>query len=412
MRQILQRHLRFLFIGCFAATGPTAWPVTPCLGQAQPLSTVIVEPSSSGVEELPPASEAILDGLNQAIANANAANQKTSPGAEVVTERYPDGKVKIQREVVQDQDQNYVNHGKWKSYDRDGNVAMEGRFDMTQMNGVWTRIYRHRENKLLNIAPFNQAQLPIISQGNFRDGELHGKWVIYDALKRKLCEWEFTDGKRDGTSTWWFASGLKMREISYVEGTIEGTFNEWDRNGKQVTQDRYVEGSLIAKKTEHYAPNRKRAEGMVRYPKLVLEQADDWMDCKLATYSMDGEPVKYGKWTSWYANGQVKHEGVYRDDMPSGKFTWWHENGQRSLVAEYRDGKKHGSWVWWHPNGLKSIQGQYADDSPSSKWLWWETSGKVAQRVNFDDPNQRQVLAMPNDTLTRGARVEVPGGRR
>ena len=363
-------------------------------GAAQELAPMIVE-QPIGMEELPPASEAILDGLNQAIATAN------SPAAafngELVKERYEDGKVKIEREVVQDKEQNYVNHGKWKSYDRSGQVAIEGRFNMAEMDGVWTRIYRQRGPKLLNIAPFNQAQMPIVSQANFHNGQLHGKWVIFDALKRKLCEWEFSNGKRDGTSTWWFISGLKMREITYDVGTINGEFNEWDRTGKQVTRDNYNQGSLVAKKTEFYSPGRKRAEGLVRHPKLVLEQADNWMDCTLATYSMDGQPEKHGVWTSWYPNGQKKHVGEYRDDVPTGKFTWWHDNGQRSLVALYREGKKDGEWIWWHPSGLKSIQGKYANDSPTSKWLWWEETGKVAQRVDFDDPNQRQVLAMPTE---------------
>lgn len=383
MNRISQRIVVGFSVFCFSA-----------IGHAQQAPVLVGQPLV--VEELPPASEAILDGLNQAIADAHSTPEGSYANAELVTERYENGDVKIEREVIQDQDQNYVNHGKWKSYDREGNAAIEGRFKINEMDGVWTRVYRHREPKLLNIAPFNQAQLPLISQANFRDGQLHGKWVIYDSLKRRLCEWEFSDGKRDGTSTWWFANGLKMREITYDKGTIDGQFNEWDRAGKQVTKDRYVQGSRVAPKTEYYSPGRKRAEGTVMYPQLVLEQPDNWMDCTLATYAMDGEPVKHGMWTSWYPNGQRKHEGEYKDDVPAGEFTWWHDNGQRSLVATYVDGKKHGTWTWWHPSGLKSIQGQYANDAPSSKWLWWQESGKVAQRVDFDDPNQRHVLSMPS----------------
>ena len=44
---------------------------------------------------------------------------------------------------------------------------------------------------------------------------------------------------------------------------------------------------------------------------------------------------------------------------------------------------------------MKSIQGEYAKDSPTSKWLWWAESGKVAQRADFNDPNQKHILAMP-----------------
>lgn len=341
-------------------------------------------------EQLPPSAQAVVDGLTDAIEDTSV------PSSEVVTERYENRKVKTEREVVQDQDQNYINHGKWKTYDRKGNVIIEGRYKYAEMDGVWTRLYYTRETELLNKAPFNQGQLPLVSQANFKDGKVHGKWVIFDSMKRRLCEWEFTDGKRDGRSTWWYSSGLKMREITYKDGTIDGELNEWDRNGKQVTKDLYVNGSRLATKTENFANRTKRAEGTVLYPKLVLDAPDNWLDCTLATYTQEGEPVKHGVWTSWFQNGQKKLEGRYEQDVPTGQFTWWHENGQRSLVANYREGKKNGNWTWWHENGLKSIQGVYANDSPVSNWLWWQESGKVAQRADFNDPKQRHILAMPS----------------
>src|SRR5262245_2176489 len=35
---------------------------------------------------------------------------------EVIRERYPDGKVRVERQVTLDADGNYVNHGPWKWY--------------------------------------------------------------------------------------------------------------------------------------------------------------------------------------------------------------------------------------------------------------------------------------------------------
>ena len=373
-------------------------------------STELQAPVPPGtVEELPPAAVAVEDDLLGAI--ETSANPAVI--SELVIERYEDRKPKIEREVIQDQDQNYINHGKWKNYDRNGNVVVEGRYAHNEKDGVWTRIYYTRENELLNKAPFNQGQLPLISQANFKDGKLHGNWVIYDASpqKRRLSEWEFSHGKRDGRSTWWYASGMKMREISYTNGTIDGELNEWDRTGRQVTKDVYKEGSRLATKTEHYPDRAKRAEGTVLYPQLVLDTPDNWLECTLATYAQEGEPVKHGVWTSWYSNGQKKLEGEYNKDVPTGQFTWWHENGQRSLVANYRDGEKHGTWTWWHPSGLKSIQGEYANDTPINNWLWWEESGKVAQRADFNDPNQRNILATPASSSNQQSTPRSTRGR-
>lgn len=343
-------------------------------------------------EELPPAAQPVVPDAE--ILTGTASKLET----EVVRERFDNRRVKIEREVVQDADQNYINHGKWKEWDAAGNVLVEGRHKHNQKDGVWTRLYHSRETKLLNIAPFNRGQLPIISQANFKDGELHGKWVIFDSLKRKLCEWEFVHGRRHGKSTWWYVTGAKMREISYDKGTIHGELKEWDRNGQAVANDKYVDGRRLSTKQESYHNQEKKAEGTVLYPKLVLDKPDDWETCELASYTQEGEPVKHGVWTSWYPNGQRKMEGKYDNDVPAGKFTWWHKNGQKSLEASYRKGKKQGDWTWWHANGLKSIRGHYQSDTPAGDWLWWNDSGKVAQRADFDDPNQRRILAMPSKT--------------
>ena len=362
----------------------------PLIGQDGPIFEAL------DVEELPPAPEEVLD-------EPVLSSPDTAPEPELIRERYDNRRVRIEREVIQDAEQNYINHGRWKQWDEQGNVSVEGQYHYNLRNGVWTRIYRTRDVKLLNVAPFNQGQLPLVSQANFQDGELDGKWVIYDLNKQKLCEWEFSRGRRHGTSAWWYLNGQKMREISYEDGSIDGELREWDRSGKLVTRDQYDDGRRLDTKTDYFPNRAKRWEGTVLHPQLVLDHADEWESCTLATYKQDGTPVKHGVWTSWYANGQRKLEGRYEHDTPAGEFVWWHPNGQRSLVAAYKDGKKHGQWTWWHANGQKSIQGRYANDDPTSDWLWWNEVGKVAQRADFSDPEQRQILAMPNTDSVLGS---------
>jgi antitoxin component YwqK of YwqJK toxin-antitoxin module len=129
-------------------------------------------------EELPVSAEAVLE------SPTSGAVTSAEPEPEVIRERYDNRRVKLEREVVQDAEQNYINHGKWKMWDPEGNIIVEGRYEYNERGGVWTRIYRTPEVKLLTIAPFRQGQLPLVSQANFKDGKLHGKWVIYDANKR------------------------------------------------------------------------------------------------------------------------------------------------------------------------------------------------------------------------------------
>jgi antitoxin component YwqK of YwqJK toxin-antitoxin module len=53
-----------------------------------------------------------------------------------------------------------------------------------------------------------------------------------------------------------------------------------------------------------------------------------------------GESTPYtGKATSWYKNGQVKFEGMYKNGTLHGKATWWLRNGQKEYEATYINGK-------------------------------------------------------------------------
>jgi antitoxin component YwqK of YwqJK toxin-antitoxin module len=315
---------------------------------------------------------------------------------EVVRERFPNGRLHVERQVVQDAEQNYINHGPWRMWDEQGRALAEGIYRYNEREGVWTRIYRARDVKMLTLPPFQQSQPPFISQATFHNGQLDGVWVIFDAGKHKLCEWEFRAGRRHGKSVWWYPDGRKMREINYADGTIDGQLLEWDATGKQVTSDYFKEGRRLAKKTEYYRNRQKRAEGSIIYPQLVLELADDWWSGTLATYRREGQAEKHGTWVTWHANGQKSLQGQFTNGLPDGDFVWWHENGQRSLQASYSQGKKDGVWTWWHPNGQKSIQGEYANSAPASSWTWWQEDGRVAKRSNFTGTEEGEMIAMPD----------------
>ena len=193
------------------------------------------------IEELPPA-------IGREPYEAATTRIGAEPEPEVIRERYDNGRVKVERQVVQDQDQNYINHGKWKLWDTQGHVLVEGSYNDKKRSGVWTKIYRQHDAMVLTMDPFNQGQLPLTSQAHFRDGKLDGTWIIYDAKNRQLCAWNFTDGRRDDRSTWWYVNGTKMREINYSGGSIDGVLSEWGRTGNQVTRDQYDDGRRLTKR--------------------------------------------------------------------------------------------------------------------------------------------------------------------
>ena len=314
---------------------------------------------------------------------------------EVIRERFPNGSIRLEREVTQDADGNYINHGAWKMFDERGTIVAEGHYRNGERDGVWNRWYRGNEVDLLTKLPYQQFSGPFVSQANFENGKLHGKWGIYDSKQRKVSEWMFEGGNRNGKSVWYFANGHKMREIDYRDGEIDGEHNEWNADGRQTIKDTYQAGRKVAAKIDYYSNKQKKTEGMYLYAREVVQTPDDWWTAKLATYMKQGKDEKNGIWVSWYQNGQKQTQGEYRNDLQVGKFNWWYETGQLALQGSYDAGKQVGKWTWWHPNGQKSTQGEYADGNPTGRWRWWDTNGRVHETADLTHGDTKVVDVPP-----------------
>ena len=72
---------------------------------------------------------------------------------EQVTERYPNGKIKIERQVTKDAAGNYVNQGTYTRYDVDGKVQKTGTFVNGKQHGMWTQTIAKDEGHLFSDRP-------------------------------------------------------------------------------------------------------------------------------------------------------------------------------------------------------------------------------------------------------------------
>jgi antitoxin component YwqK of YwqJK toxin-antitoxin module len=345
-------------------------------------------------------------------ADSDGSTSQDQSAPEVIKERYPNGTVKIEREVTQDAAGNYLNHGPWKMWDDRGNLVAQGEYSYGNRTGTWIRWYRSvTETPLLRLAPYRDFAGPYISQATFENGQLNGFWTIYDGKTRKISQWRFVDGRRHGLSTWWHANGRKMREIEFRDGDIDGQLIEWGPEGAVLTKETYQAGRRLAQKTSNYPDGKKKSEGMYLFAKDVEKTPDDWWNCKLVATTKTGKDEKHGAATSWHPNGQRQLEGTYEHDLQVGLFTWWHANGQKALEGRYDQGKQDGAWTWWYPSGQKSIQGQYAKGNPTGRWTWWKEDGKVAQSADLSHSEGVVIQELPSERPNVLPQVKRPSPR-
>ena len=94
--------------------------------------------------------------------NGADATDSDDAETEVINQRYPNGSLKIEREVTQDVQGNYLNHGLWKMWDPNGNIISQGEHWYGSRTGTWIRWYRNpAEAGLLSKAPISSIPDPM-----------------------------------------------------------------------------------------------------------------------------------------------------------------------------------------------------------------------------------------------------------
>lgn len=308
------------------------------------------------------------------------------PVVEVVRERFPDGRVRIERDVTVDADGNYVNHGAWRMWDEAGKLIAVGRFEMGRRSGEWTRIWNRGEAALLDQSPFDQYAAPFTSLATFVAGELDGDWTIVDAQDRKCSCVAFRHGKRDGKATLWQADGQVCREATFRNGVAVGDVRERGADARLATVAMYIDGhQLVNKVTNFSGTDRKKSEASFFAATVSEASPDDFWQLRFAEYTARGETIRHGTWKTWYEGGQVESEGVYEFDRENGKFTWWHANGQPAVEGQFVDGQEDGTWVWWHANGQKAAVGSYHYGKLVGSWRGWTEDGRLVRRNEYAD---------------------------
>ncbi len=305
---------------------------------------------------------------------------------ELIRERYPDGKVRIERQVTLNNEGNYVNHGAWKQFSTDGDVVAEGQYHFGERSGMWTRWLGYRDTSMLSDFPFKQFKAPFMSQANFVNGKMDGEWTITDANDRKVMQVSLKDGDRNGPTTIWLPNGKVYHQMTYDHAVPVG--DELDINpktGELMKTASFDNGRKIVTRTEQYARSRQlRSEINYLAAKSVEKTPDDFWTTTPAKFASDGSDLRHGSAKTWYSNGQLEEEGSYENGKKTGRFTYWHENGQVATTGEYHDDQPAGNWVWYYENGQKSVIGKYQDGKLVGSWRWWDDEGKLTKQQIYN----------------------------
>ncbi|MBC8356720.1 MAG: hypothetical protein H8E66_32495 [Planctomycetes bacterium] len=307
---------------------------------------------------------------------------------ELITERYPNRAVRLQRYVVQDADRNYINHGSWTMLDPQGRVISQGEYRDGKQHGSWMRV-------MADFPIVNPGfKSPYTSQAEFADGELHGTWTIIDSQQRVVGSWQFSRGKIDGPATTWHPNGQQRREMTFARGIPDGESTAWKPNGQIWAREFYREGKQLVPVVTWHDRQQKESEGWMVRSNFTIHTNVNWWNgtIEITRKETEGEDVKTGTWKEWYANGTVKFEGTFEAGTAVDRHIWWHPNGQKMLAGTYESGAQEGRWTEWHASGMKQVEGNYLAGEKMGTWTTWSEEGLVAdvQQIQSEPESSRR----------------------
>jgi antitoxin component YwqK of YwqJK toxin-antitoxin module len=186
---------------------------------------------------------------------------------EALTERFPDGKVRIERNIAHFSDGHFEADGQYREFYPNGQVFLEGQYKRGRQDGEWTYYYDNgklnRKAKFIDGKPDGPREIfradgTLASKKSFAEGLRDGEWVTYDPTgKTPVSEEHYVKGKPDGVWKYWFPNGKQRQEISLKDGVREGLTTEWDDKGEKRFEATFVKGKLHGTATRWFPDGRK-----------------------------------------------------------------------------------------------------------------------------------------------------------
>jgi hypothetical protein len=112
-------------------------------------------------------------------------------------------------------------------------------------------------------------------QGSCRDGVPHGAWQLASPDGHLRAIGAFAQGKRTGSFIFWDARGVRVAHVPYEDEAKSGTLALWyaegarDGAGPQRLEAPYAQGMLNGTKRSWYRNGRLRTEAVYRAGRLV-----------------------------------------------------------------------------------------------------------------------------------------------
>lgn len=311
---------------------------------------------------------------------------ETGKESGTTTTYFDDGKVLSTHTYRKGELESYV------FYDHDGNVLSENK-----KSGKTMAHKRYDKNGYL------------VSTGDYLRDEQDGVWTYYYAgIEKPMSKLEYSEGNRSGSQKYFYSSGDLKKEYECTDGDANGEYNEYLMGNKNIVINTgyYRNDNLVGEFI------RKNALDIVTSKSYYVDdESHGWQtyysqDGKLAREFYYNQGIFYGtvyydtlgnvrdtvwlengtgEFKDYFADGNIRFIGNYKNGEADGKFTWYHPNGKVSSTGEYVNGNKNGEWKSFFPDGKTSYIYHYNFGNLEGEYISYFSDGTIEYKATYKD---------------------------
>jgi len=197
---------------------------------------------------------------------------------------------------------------------------------------------------------------------NQRDayGRKQGYWEAVDSKGKLVYAGYFEDDKPVGEMKRYYPTGGLRVILNYDRQTPKVRARFFWQSGELAAQGNYI-GTQRDSVWQYYSNFTKMLSHRVEY--------------------VSGK--HHGKEQSFYPDGSLAEETLWKDGLKNGTWTQYFKQGQLKSTTTYLNDKLEGDYTLFYPDGKIMVEGAYRQNIPDGDWRRYDENGHQVSIIRY-----------------------------
>lgn len=231
--------------------------------------------------------------------------------------------------------------------------------------------------------------------GFFKEYDSEGNFLYVQKWENDQLITDAQETKRLDRRVSYHSNGQVSIIATYFNDKAEGIRREFDQDGNLVRGYVFSEGVLLCegitdmngmrqgKWKEYYATGELKSEGTYKNSNRTGKWKFFFPDKSVEVVgSYDAKGRQQGEWQWFYANGQLMRTCSYDAGVLDGEYIEYDEEGTEVTKGVFEEGTEEGRWLYKRNNAIE--EGSYSDGLRTGVWKTWYSTGVISSEIEYD----------------------------